>query len=655
MAGLSFPQQTVEPSVDRIHVDELMALPTPDFVKYMRQNMGPAGEIVFTAVEGWDLLSKERREELRQKTLHAVEVLELEDSNASQIGPVDANQLTDLLKKAQEDQQEIRGDERDEDGESDRQSRETMSPEPTTVMQARWYNQLVADGGRPLYSLDQLDKIASNPALHHSLLRPWASNPDAPQPDDWEVFSKQLESWWDFRRWQRDNRNWDGFDEAAELAVYLEEHKKYFKIKGSGRTEDAGFERTLRSMWATDKKKRLTQRKREWETRGDQTFQGYVKAAKQRLGEHGFTQPFQLQQDSQLQDAWTTWVEYIEFNCWWLDRDMEMLERLQIRHDAEWKTVQEAGVLNDGETPESICTKEAGSALHMEIVRAAEGLDRTRKLFSGSKGGPDTTTSDESAPKPKSLQRAEEIYEQAKKRVGLLRDFRNKVEPYRMREERLPHRRALIPWLVEQASQIQQEEEERRRQQQQQEAEKGQLLGAATNGSSRKRSRQEHDEEEDQERPPKESGAKRTRRNKEMQSTQDQHNRIDSSPTAADRLPASGKADGQRMAATRPSTSRTRAKTAADPVQATASSSKILPPANSDQSAAGRTRNDWISRLRKRPSAPAPTPARNLRIQQQTSQHTRAQTARGEKTIASAGGTKNKSPATRKTRGARKQ
>ncbi|KAM7196945.1 hypothetical protein V8F33_005827 [Rhypophila sp. PSN 637] len=648
----SFSQQAVEPPVPGIHVDELMALSTPDFVKYIRQNMGSTGEIVFTAVDGWDLLSKERREELRNKTLNAVEVLELEDSNASQIGPVDADQLTSLLKKAQQDQERRREDEQDEDVESEGRSRVTTSPEPASAVQARWYNQLVRDGGRPLYSLDQLDEIASNPALHHSLLRPWASNPDAPRP---------LQNWWDFRRWQRDNRNWGSFDDNAELAIYLEERKKYFRIEGYDNTEEAEFEATLRSIWGSIyRKKRLTQRKREWETRGDQTFEGYVKAAKERLERHGFTQPFQLHQDTRLQDAWTTWVEYIEFNCWWLDRDIETLERLQIRHDTEWKMVQEGGVLNDGETPESICTKEAGSALHMELFRAAESLDKMRKVFSRSKGGPDTTTSDEPTPNPKSLQRAEEIYEQAKKRVGLLRDFRNKVEPYRMRKERLPHRRALIPWLVEQASQIRQEEEERRRQQQQ-EAEKGQMLGAATNGVSRKRSRQEHDVEEDQELPPKEPGAKRTRRGKGMQSTQDQHNRIDSSPTAADRLPASRKADGQRMAVTRPSTSRTRAKTAEDPVQATASSSKKLPPTNGDQSATGRTRNGWISRLRKRPPAPAPvpTPTPNPRIQQQArqaSQHTRAQTARGKRTIASAGDTKkNKSPATRKARGARKR
>jgi hypothetical protein len=51
----------------RITADELIALSTPDRVKYLRLNRDPNGQLVLTNVDGFDVLSKERREELGVK------------------------------------------------------------------------------------------------------------------------------------------------------------------------------------------------------------------------------------------------------------------------------------------------------------------------------------------------------------------------------------------------------------------------------------------------------------------------------------------------------------------------------------------------------------------------------------------------------------
>jgi hypothetical protein len=70
------------------------------------------------------------------------------------------------------------------------------------------YNNLVKDGGRPLYSIDLLHNISAKPDEYQELLRPWQdwfeetgkyfhwwSSCDS-STDTWAVFQRQ---WW---RWQ---------------------------------------------------------------------------------------------------------------------------------------------------------------------------------------------------------------------------------------------------------------------------------------------------------------------------------------------------------------------------------------------------------------------------------------------------------------------
>lgn len=326
-----------------------------------------------------------------------------------------------------------------------------------------------------MFSVNLLDKIAENPTAYQSLLRPWANDPDRPGLDDWQVFSRQVDSWHDFRRWQRDNRNFSrpdgGFDDEDEFSSFATEHKVREYILGDRRPPPPGYDDTiLRPKWLVYHRKKRWQ-KRRWcrETDGHETFAGYVEAARQRLREHGFTQPFQFHEDAKLQDAWTTWVEYIEFNCWELDHDIHLLvNRLQPEHDAEWKKLQEAGILRATETPENAVTSEALCACMNETVRAAEALDRSRQLLGmpprrfGRRQGPATAGG---AAMPIALQKAEAALELLETRSDHFRAFDQKTWHYTDGKRRVRHRKALIPWLKKVASQIWDEEQQVKRQQ----------------------------------------------------------------------------------------------------------------------------------------------------------------------------------------------
>ncbi|KAH6632483.1 hypothetical protein F5144DRAFT_548438 [Chaetomium tenue] len=64
-------------------------------------------------------------------------------------------------------------------------------------------------------------------------------------------------------------------------------------------------------------------------------FSDYVDAVKRRLARHGFTRPFELNQDPKQQGEFETWIEYLGFECWWLDLFTGAIERGQEHHDEE--------------------------------------------------------------------------------------------------------------------------------------------------------------------------------------------------------------------------------------------------------------------------------------------------------------------------------
>lgn len=186
--------------------------------------------------------------------------------------------------------------------------------------QIRCYYELIDDGGRPPCSLETLDKIYESPADYVEMLRPWLGNLTFPlNPDDLGVFSRPLERWREFRRWQGNNR---GVDMTGDenLAAFRDEKRRYFESTGLGKMTTAPyFDETIYQMWQQEQLRRQRKQDSFGEVCGG-TFDEYVEAARRRLGGHSFTEAFDLLEDPKQQSERVTWIEYLEFEYWCLDR-----------------------------------------------------------------------------------------------------------------------------------------------------------------------------------------------------------------------------------------------------------------------------------------------------------------------------------------------
>lgn len=223
-------------------------------------------------------------------------------------------------------------------------SEETIPPVPTHVHETQAYDDLVKDGGRPLYPNHLIDEVCGNPFPYWDMLRPWVRYPDHPSKLDASVFHAQSSHWLEFRRWQAHNRRegsprpldaWSGSPDA-DLA--------YGCFLGEFRLRSAS----------------------------------YTKAAKKLLAEYAFVRPFQLHDDPKQQDALTTWIEYLAYACAVHYRHTCLVKKYQPGYDAAWKALVESKVLRPSETKENICTFDVGAkhdretAMAVRAVKAAE-------------------------------------------------------------------------------------------------------------------------------------------------------------------------------------------------------------------------------------------------------------------------------------------
>ncbi|KAH6716419.1 hypothetical protein BKA61DRAFT_721009 [Leptodontidium sp. MPI-SDFR-AT-0119] len=60
----------------------------------------------------------------------------------------------------------------------------------------------------------------------------------------------------------------------------------------------------------------------------------YTEATKRLIMDCGFVQPFELHADPKQQDQWTTYVEYLAFECFWLSWFARFAQKLRVQHDA---------------------------------------------------------------------------------------------------------------------------------------------------------------------------------------------------------------------------------------------------------------------------------------------------------------------------------
>lgn len=97
-----------------------------------------------------------------------------------------------------------------------------------------------------------------------------------------------------------------------------------------------------------DQKQRIRAKERRQYRESDAAgpeFSDYVDAVKRRLARHGFTRPFLLDRDPKQQDSLSTWIEYLYYDYWWLDRFPSIMERDRPKYEAAWLKLVALGVL----------------------------------------------------------------------------------------------------------------------------------------------------------------------------------------------------------------------------------------------------------------------------------------------------------------------
>jgi hypothetical protein len=226
---------------------------------------------------------------------------------------------------------------------------------------------------------------------------------------DWQVFQAQMGTWREFRRWQRKNRE-------------------------------------------------------------DGRFAKYAEDVKVGLAEHGFTRLFQLAEDPERQDKLTTWIEYLDYEYWWYDRDMRILKLRRPEYDEAWKKLVESRVLRPFETEEFICGSES-VYLHVgeeeraeravksakSVVQSAQKLmtDRQESEFSVSQPQKRLAAAqsrlDASLETLRLIKRRNKLVVEFIERTGKDRPVSGGLRPsYLTIKKRIEDRRKLLRWILDQ-------------------------------------------------------------------------------------------------------------------------------------------------------------------------------------------------------------
>ena len=154
------------------------------------------------------------------------------------------------------------------------------------------------------------------------------------------MFSRQLRRWKEFRTWQLGNRR-----QTVGFSEYLDEQRREFERMGvaAGWTARPDFVQAIRCQWEDEYGHGQQQPGNSDDV--EAVLSRYAEAAKELLMDCGFVQPFQLQANPKQQDSWTTYVEYLAFECYWLGRLARSAKKLRLQHDTEWEGLVKAGVV----------------------------------------------------------------------------------------------------------------------------------------------------------------------------------------------------------------------------------------------------------------------------------------------------------------------
>lgn len=346
-------------------------------------------------------------------------------------------------------------------------------------LETKAYHDLVKDGSRPLYTIDRLEQVFQNPDDHRDMIYPWDGRD---RPRIWELywqgssrhlelFQTQLARWRDFRRWQNDNR-WIEEDDEGGFPAYLESmrhkwewlsHKDEYDEWLAEVEADPSF---VQEEWDFEVFKRGKQRYHCGE-RGCDGFPQYAEAVKRRLAQHDFIRLFHLHEDPKQQDKLTTWIEYLNFEYWWLDRHTKAMESLKPAHDEAWQELVDLKMLRPHETQEFLRTIASPMERQAEEDRAQEAVriakSEATKVYTMTQKDPQRLR----IPKAKrmsmmeaaanKLNAANKRCQQIMRRSNKISKFIQGTHGYNSAKKDAARQRSLVQWVLEQVPLIEAE------------------------------------------------------------------------------------------------------------------------------------------------------------------------------------------------------
>ncbi|KAI0401503.1 hypothetical protein F4802DRAFT_618835 [Xylaria palmicola] len=259
----------------------------------------------------------------------------------------------------------------------------TEPPTPDDVYERRSYQELVSDGGRPLYPIHLLDDVARDPGAYCDMLRPWQDYPDTDTPD-WDIFTAQSSAWRHFRKWQAYNRE-------PEIPRYILEDGHYNDFIKYFRPGSISYTVALNNL----------------------------------LAKYDFHQQHQFHNDPQQQDKLTTWIEYLGFTCSFHYRYSRLARSMKPAYDAAWTKLVDAKVMRSDETEQSI--REPACAISDDMARlqawnAVASAERALISARGSNDGKGTLNDNVREAQSK-LHEAKESLARVERRNGLITGF----------------------------------------------------------------------------------------------------------------------------------------------------------------------------------------------------------------------------------------
>ncbi|KAF4594713.1 ankyrin 2,3/unc44 [Ophiocordyceps camponoti-floridani] len=240
------------------------------------------------------------------------------------------------------------------------------------------HDELVRDGGRPIYSVDLLDEVMDNPRPYEELQMQWQRVNGA--HDIVCSLGNQLRRWKEFRQWQRFNRGIA--DDPIEFSVWLKDKLKSLKSYKPN-DELTKIERDP-SFARTGYEKYLERHQRFWQkNRGQEChdFPSYMKAVKRRLARHGFTRSFLLKEDAKIQDRLATWIEYLNFEYWGLDQYHALAEEQRLNRDKAWVEIVAANIVDLRELPIFMRASERFRQPSAEVAHHDKAVEDAKMLL----------------------------------------------------------------------------------------------------------------------------------------------------------------------------------------------------------------------------------------------------------------------------------